>query len=145
MKITRELIKEFEGFKAYPYRCPAGYWTIGYGTRFYPSGVPVKEDDNSIDRHTADMFLNEYLTKHVIPVIERIPFELETSQIEALASLIYNIGADAFEKSKLRQAIIDGDNEQIFRQWDWIRSGKVVLKGLIRRRVAELNYWFNSF
>ena len=25
------LIKEFEGFSAIPYQCPAGIWTIGYG------------------------------------------------------------------------------------------------------------------
>jgi lysozyme len=27
-----ELIKHFEGFKRAPYLCPAGVWTIGYGT-----------------------------------------------------------------------------------------------------------------
>ena len=41
-----ELIKEFEGFSAKAYRCPAGVLTIGYGTTNYDkeiTGVTIKE------------------------------------------------------------------------------------------------------
>ena len=146
MKISGELIKEYEEFRPYPYKCPAGKWTIGYGSRYYKSGVPVTEEDYSITREMGEELLDWHLTRYVLPVIDKnIPYELSQSQIEALASLIYNVGADAFLKSKLYRAIIEGDNEKIFREWDWIKAGGVVQRGLIRRRVEELNYWFNGF
>ena len=54
MKITDcnqlgiDLIKKFEGFKAKPYKCPAGVNTIGYGSTFYPDGSKVKLTDPEI-------------------------------------------------------------------------------------------------
>ena len=36
------IIKKFEGFRAKPYRCPAGVATIGYGSTYYADGKPVK-------------------------------------------------------------------------------------------------------
>ena len=39
-----EIIKEFEGFRARAYMCPAGVWTIGYGhTRGVKAGDVVNE------------------------------------------------------------------------------------------------------
>ena len=39
------LIREFEGFVASAYLCPANVWTIGIGTTIYPNGVKVKKGD----------------------------------------------------------------------------------------------------
>ncbi len=36
------LIREFEGFVANAYLCPAKVWTIGIGTTAYPNGAKVK-------------------------------------------------------------------------------------------------------
>lgn len=144
IKIKGELIKEFEGFRQYPYKCPAGYWTIGYGSRYYPSGKEVTADDNSVNEKVANDILQAYLKKHVVPVLEKMPYDMSQGQIEALASLIYNIGGGAFLNSKLYKAIKKGDNEAIFKEWNWIKAGGVVYKGLVKRRVAELNLWFNG-
>ena len=144
IKVEGKLIKMFEGFSQYPYKCPAGYWTIGYGSRYYPNGKPVTADDNSINEKVASDILKGYLKKYVVPTLEKMPYEMSQSQIEALASLIYNIGSQAFLKSKLYKAIVKGDNEAIFKEWNWIRASNIVLKGLIKRRVAELHYWFNG-
>ena len=43
-----DIIKKHEGFRAHPYRCPAGYPTIGYGNRFYPDGREVTMNDREI-------------------------------------------------------------------------------------------------
>ncbi len=147
MKISGELIKENEAFRATPYKCSAGKWTIGYGSRYYKSGAPVTEEDYSITRKMAEELLDWHLTKYVLPAIEKLPnaAKLKQSQIEALASLIYNIGDDAFNQSALRKAIIAGDKKGIFKEWDWISAGGEVREGLICRRVEELNYWFNGF
>ena len=47
----KDLIREFEGCKLVAYKCPAGVWTIGYGSTFYADGTPVKEGDK-IDIYT---------------------------------------------------------------------------------------------
>lgn len=146
MKISGELIKEYEGFKPYPYKCPGGFWSIGYGSRYYPSGAEVKEDDNSISREMADKMLNYHLVNFVFPVIEKMKLKnLRQSQIEALASLIYNIGSNAFMRSKLYKAIQKDDIETIFKEWNWIKAGGKVQRGLIKRRVEELDYFFNGY
>lgn len=44
MKWPRQLldkVEEFEGFSEKPYICPAGYWTIGFGTLCDKSHAPV--------------------------------------------------------------------------------------------------------
>ena len=49
-----DLAKRFEGFhrvpkhdlgRAYPYICPAGYWTIGYGRLCDPQQPPISKTD----------------------------------------------------------------------------------------------------
>lgn len=47
-----DLIKEFEGCKLNAYKCPAGVWTIGYGTT-----NRVKEGD-SVSQEQANRLLN---------------------------------------------------------------------------------------
>ena len=40
------LIREFEGFfSKEAYKCPAGVWTIGYGSTHYEDGQAVKSGD----------------------------------------------------------------------------------------------------
>ncbi|WP_373687513.1 glycoside hydrolase family protein, partial [Acetobacter sp. P5B1] len=35
------LARRFEGLCLRPYVCPAGYWTIGYGSRWLANGAAV--------------------------------------------------------------------------------------------------------
>ena len=53
-----ELIKEFEGFRSQAYQCPAGQWTIGYGSTTYEDGTKVKEGDtiNEADAERSDAY-----------------------------------------------------------------------------------------
>jgi lysozyme len=43
------IIRECEGFRSKPYRCPAGIPTIGYGSTRYADGRCVKLTDDPID------------------------------------------------------------------------------------------------
>jgi lysozyme len=53
-----ELAKRFEGFhkvpkndphgNAYPYICPAGFWTIGYGHLCDEDHAPITEDEGEV-------------------------------------------------------------------------------------------------
>ena len=49
-----DLARRFEGFhrvpthdsqRAYPYVCPAGFWTIGFGHLCQPDHPPIAEDE----------------------------------------------------------------------------------------------------
>ena len=57
-----DLAKRFEGFhrvpkndpgRAYPYVCPAGYWTIGYGHLCDPRHPPITETEAEAEDYMA--------------------------------------------------------------------------------------------
>lgn len=137
-----ELVKKYEGLSLKPYRCPAGYPTIGYGLRFYPDGTEVKMSDEPVSLEKAEAYLRDYVIRNIIPKIEDL--DPTPSQTEALVSLIYNIGWSAFAKSKCYKAIKDKDYGTAFKEWDWITAKGKVLKGLIKRRAEEKYLFFKD-
>lgn len=132
-----DLIKKYEGCRLTAYKCPAGVWTIGYGTTVYPNGQPVREGDK-ISKEEAESFLIIYCRDKI-----RIPTGMTKNQQEAVTSLIYNIGQGAFDKSGLKKAIIAKDWKAVYKNWDWITAGGQFLKGLARRRAEELQLFFS--
>ena len=126
------LIKKYEGCYLSSYKCPAGVWTIGYGTT-YINGLPVCEG-MSISKDRAETLLDEWIKNEVMPYISDL--NLKGKQLEAIISLVYNVGGSAFKKSKLRQAILNKDYETVCREWDF--GFKSNLKGIYKRRVEEL-------
>ena len=137
-----ELIKKYEGLSLKPYKCPAGIWTIGYGTTVYPNGNKVKPTDEPITKDTASALLLNYVINEILPKIEDL--HLTDNQNKALVSLIYNIGWSAFAKSKCYKAIKTQDWETAFKNWDWIKGGRKVLKGLVKRRAEEMALFFGD-
>lgn len=142
--MSNYFIDKYEENRLVAYKCPAGVWTISQGITAYPNGQPVKEGDE-ISKEFSEVLVNDYLIKNVHPVIKKLNKNFSRRQKEALESLIFNIGAPAFEKSKLRKAIINNDVEGIFKNWDWIRGGGYVLKGLVKRRSEELCWFLCDF
>ena len=132
-----DLIKKYEGCRLAAYKCPAGVWTIGYGTTVYPNGQPVREGDK-ISRAEAEAFLTMYIKQNI-----KLPTGLNQNQQEALTSLIYNIGQGAFDRSSLKKAIIAKDWKLVYKNWDWVTGGGQFLKGLAKRRAEELLLFFS--
>lgn len=132
-----DLIKKYEGCRLAAYKCPAGVWTIGYGTTVYPSGQPVKKGDKCTQAE-AESLLDWYVKTQI-----KLPDGLTNPQKEALRSLIYNIGQSAFDKSSLKKAIIAKDWKAVYKNWDWITGGGAFLKGLAKRRAEELILFFS--
>jgi len=132
-----DLIKKYEGCRLVAYKCPAGVWTIGYGTTVYPSGQPVKKGDKCTQAE-AESLLDWYVKTQI-----KLPDGLTNSQKEALRSLIYNIGQSAFDKSSLKKAIIAKDWKAVYKNWDWVTGGGAFLKGLAKRRAEELILFFS--
>lgn len=137
--INVDLIKDSEGFREEAYKCPAGKWTIGYGSTFYQDKSPVQEGD-TITRDKAEELLNWYCDTQI-----KYPRnDLNDDQKAALCSLIYNIGQGAFDKSKCRKAIVNSDWQEAHRQWDWITANGKILPGLVIRRQKEKNLFFKG-
>ena len=137
--VNVDLIKESEGYREEAYQCSAGKWTIGYGNTFYQDGTPVKEGD-TITRDKAEELLYWYCNTHV-----KYPRkDLTENQKSALCSLIFNIGQPAFDRSKCKKAIEQGDWVEAHRQWDWVTAQGRILPGLVIRRQKEKRLFFEG-
>jgi lysozyme len=126
------LIKTFEGLKLSAYLCPAGVWTIGYGTT---KGV---KPGQAITAAKAEELLAADLRKFEDTVNTAVAVPITQGQFDALVSLAYNIGSGAFRASTLLRLLNAGDYAGAAKQFDrWNKAGKKVLAGLTRRRAAE--------
>lgn len=134
-----ELIKKYEGCRLQAYKCPAGVWTIGYGTTVYPDGSPVKKG-NMITQEKAEALLTDYICRNILPRLEDL--RITENQKDAICSLVYNIGWGAFSRSKCYKAIKEKDWNTAFKNWDWVSAGGKTLNGLIKRRAEEMGLFF---
>ena len=137
------LIKKFEGCKLKAYRCPANVLTIGYGNTFYENGDKVKEGD-VITQQRAEELAKFIIDQFAVSITPFIKQPLTENQFSACVSLAYNIGTGNFKKSsvfkKLNINPKDATIADSFRLWN--KGGGVVLKGLVRRREAEIQLYF---
>lgn len=135
-----ELIKEFEGLRTEAYLCPAGQWTIGYGSTTYPDGRSVKPGDKITPEQAEEMLT--YYCEHKIKYPRG---DFLSVQREALCSLIYNIGQGNFDRSTLKKCIEREDWDSAHREWmRWTRANGKVLPGLVKRREAECKLFFTN-
>jgi len=149
MKIIRisqkglNLIQRFEGLSLKPYKCPAGIWTIGYGTTFYTNGIKVKETDNPISQAEATNLLIEVLKHYEQSVDSFCRDDITQNQFDALVSFCYNVGAGSLKSSTLLKKVNANPNDETisleFMKWN--KGGGKVLKGLTERRKAEADLY----
>lgn len=135
-----ELCRHFEGFSSKPYLCPAGHWTIGYGTVFKPDSTKVTMDDTPISKEIAEAWLIYELETNYMRGVLRASPKLVTNPgaLAAMTDFAYNLGVGRYRASTLRRKVDEQD-------WDgaktelakWTRGGGKVLPGLIKRRAAE--------
>ena len=57
------IIKYYEGFSSTPYKCPAGYWTYGYGNIRDAQGERVTSDTEHITELEGETLLLEEMAK----------------------------------------------------------------------------------
>lgn len=130
--LAAPLIKEFEGYSARSYLCPAGIWTIGYG---HTRGVKPSQ---IITREKADELLRQDLinTQDELSIVCKVP--VSEGMFIALMSFVFNLGLSKVRNSTLFKKLNAGDYQgaaQEFSRWKYA-DGKV-LPGLERRRAAE--------
>jgi len=136
-----DLIKKYEGFREKAYKCPAGVWTVGYGSTTWSNGLPVKRGEVITKSH-AEALLVDYINEQINPHIKDL--NLKGGQLAAIQSLIYNIGWSSFARSKCYKALKAKDWPTFIREYDWFKGGGKVLPGLLKRRTEELYVFFSE-
>lgn len=131
------IIKKFEGLRLKAYLCPAGIWTIGYGSTRIDNRDVQEGDACTADE--AEAMLNETVSRLKFSVRRMVKRELKQHEYDALISLAYNIGLGNFQKSSLLILINASAPANIcaleFPRWN--KSKGKVLAGLITRRKEE--------
>jgi lysozyme len=128
-----EIIRRHESFQPDPYLCPAGVWTIGYG-----STKGVNEHTPPVTREQGEDLLRLDVAAVEGAVTRMVSVPLNVNQFSALVSFTFNVGAGAFRGSTLRalvnrKAFLEAADE--FPRWN--RGGGRVLGGLTKRRAEE--------
>ena len=141
-KAAVDLAKRFEGFhrvrksdpwRAHPYVCPAGFWTIGYGHLCDPTHPPISvaEGEAYLAR---DLVTALDATLRYCPVLATEP----EGRLAAIVDFTFNLGAGRLQASTLRRRINQrdwsGTSQELSR---WVYGGGKVLPGLVLRREAE--------
>lgn len=137
------ILKKHEGCRLKAYKCPAGVWTIGYGSTFYEDGRKVKEGDTITMEQAERLLLNviEGFRKQLIPLIT---VELPEDAFNALLSFTYNVGVGNVKKSTLLKKIntnpldLKGIEAEFMK---WVKGGGKVLPGLVKRRKEEYHMY----
>ena len=157
-KITRvsksfiEKIKLDEGFERKPYKCPAGVWTIGYGTTRYPNGKKVTANDIPITKDVAEVYIIEHLKKVETIVDNLCRDDLNQNQFDAICDFVYNAGTSYIDKKGIKRLynLFKNVNNymtkgELTKYWSnlAITGGGKKLNGLITRRKYEVNLYFS--
>ena len=137
-----DLAKRFEGFhrvpkndpgRAYPYICPAGYWTIGYGRLCDPQHPPITKTDGEAYL-LQDLGIAMKATLRYCPILAT---ESE-SRLAAIVDFTFNLGAGRLQTSTLRRRVNQRDWSAAASELRrWVYGGGRVLPGLVGRRHAE--------
>ena len=132
------LIKHYEGFYSKPYKCPANYWTVGYG-HLIGNGIDLPDNWN---RHFSVEEVNDLL-KQDLAKFERgvqryINVPLSQHQFDALVSFSFNLGLGTLQRSTVRQKINRHDVKGAVKSLlQYNKASGKVLKGLDLRRKEE--------
>lgn len=129
---------EFEGFSATPYRCPAGVWTIGYGSTRDDSGNRVTGDTPPIDEDTARQWAMRDMRAAMAAVEADVSVPMTDEEEAALIDFVYNLGSGAFAGSRILRYLNAGNFQGAADDLMlWNHANGVALAGLTRRRAAE--------
>lgn len=139
------LVKRFEGLHKvrdgaiYPYICPAGVWTIGWGSTRLLDGSAVQPATGPITPEEAERLLNVELEACQRAALRMSPvLAVHPARLSAITSFIFNLGSGRYKASTLKRRV-DVENwteagKEIRR---WVFGGGRKLPGLVLRREAE--------
>lgn len=135
-------VKQAEGLRLRAYRCPAGYWTVGYGHR-------VPSSKTTVTAGQAEVWLVEDLRKAEQQALGLVP-GLAGRRLDALTDLVFNVGLGALDGDDPDSPLDDAGVVRALRAGDWLAAATrfrqwcharvggqlVVLPGLAARRAV---------
>lgn len=139
-QLVMDLIKKHEGFYSTPYRCPAGYLTIGYG---FTDAKYLRM--KKLTRAQADEILEHEMLPKMRELLERyVKVPLDPFQEAALISFTYNLGEENLARivSESRNRLNAGNYKVVPAVMKLYTKAKVngkprTLQGLVTRRNEE--------
>jgi len=133
----RKAITEREGNVLTAYQDSVGIWTIGVG-HTSAAGLPKVAKGLKITAAESDEILSRDLKTFEAGVRAAVKVPMNQNEFDALVSLAFNIGVEAFSKSTLVKKLNAGDRAGAADQFgQWVKAGGKTLKGLVTRRQAE--------
>jgi lysozyme len=138
--LAKELIMKHEGFRATPYRCPAGVVTIGYG---------FTESKYTRKKRLTEAQARQILEHEIIPDTQKllnkyVKVPLDPWQEAALISFTFNLGEESLARvvSESRNRLNAGNYEVIpavlkLYTKAKVKGKSVTLAGLVKRRNEE--------
>ena len=138
-KAALDFVAAHEGFKSEAYRCPAGIWTVGFGS----TGPHVKPG-MTITKATALKLLRDDMqiaVRKLYSVLKPGVIEgLTDHQYAALLSFAFNVGMKASWGivRQLNAGKLDMVPGELMK---FTKANGVQLKGLVRRRSEEVALW----
>ena len=142
---TLDLIKQWEGCKLTAYRDVVGVWTIGYGITAN-AGVGIEPCEGMvITQAQAEEHLRRAVDKFADKVAALIKVPVTANEFGACVMLSYNIGLGAFGKSTVLRELNKGNKEgasSAFHMWN--KAGGKIVKGLVNRRLAEVELFMSE-
>ena len=145
-----EMIKNHEGLRTKPYRCPALLWTVGVGHVIDPTHAAVKYEerknlpipegwDRILSMGEVDTILAQDLRRFERGVLRLCPAASGNQGVfDALVSFAFNVGLGNLQRSSLRMKTNRGDFDEAADEFlKWTKAGGRVLPGLVKRRNDE--------
>ena len=137
-------IKSHEALRLKAYQDSKGVWTIGWG---HTKGV---KPGDVITRAQAEQFIRDDFawverTLNADLVTGRDKPLVTQSEFDALCSLVFNIGSNAYLDSTVRRKIKQGDKMAAARAFKmWVYSNHKFVQGLANRRADEVRLFLQS-
>lgn len=147
MKLSQkgvDFIKSHEALRLKAYQDSKGVWTIGWGhtKNVHPGDVITREQAEQFIR---DDFAWVERTLNVDLVTGRDKPLVTQNEFDALCSLVFNIGSDAYLDSTVRRKIKQGDKMAAARAFKmWVYSEHKFIQGLANRRADEVRLFLQS-
>ena len=131
------LIKEFEGCKLEAYKCPAGVWTIGYGTTDSDYSITKTKIKAGlkISKQKAETWLRQSVNKKYCPKVNKYnnKYHWTQNEFDAMVSFAYNLGSIDQLTANGKRTKKEISQKMLL----YNKAGGKVLQGLVRRRKAE--------
>ena len=148
MKSLLELIKKYEGChkrmadgRLVAYKCPAGVWTVGWGStgRYIKEGT-IWTQEKADERLEKDAQAAIDAALKASPILQGKEYKLA-----AIADFIYNLGIGNYQSSTLKKRVDTGDwISAVSEIKRWNKAGGKVLAGLTARREDEAKLLLRS-